>query len=324
MGTIHELITTHGFQRARELVSPKEHEHIDIAREVMSDEASRTGFTYSGFCLTCLPHRRLKSNEQVWVRKGHKLTMHVAPGHLELDDENKPIMLGVPYGTRSRLVLLYLTSRALQTGCREVELSGSMRAWMEDHRISTGGSSYRDIQEACKRLSACKMLFLWDKEVNGRKIGDALAKADLIQGGLFLSDCDPRQGSLWRDTVTLSETFFNALREHPVPVRMSAIRAISSKSAVIDLYLWLAYRLHSLKEPTPITFASLRDQFGAGYELSSHYAFRRKFIENLSSAASAYPEAKLEVEASHIVLHPSPPPIPETSEDRRLMRLQGF
>ena len=38
--------------------------------------------------------------------------------------------------------------------------------------------------------------------------------------------------------------FFKILKAHPVPVWEPAIRGIAGKSMSIDIYIWLAYRLH--------------------------------------------------------------------------------
>ena len=58
--------------------------------------------------------------------------------------------------------------------------------------------------------------------------------------------------------------FFDQLRKHPVPVEEGAIRAISNNSVALDLYAWLAYRLHALPKSTPVSWAALKGQFGAG------------------------------------------------------------
>lgn len=34
----------------------------------------------------------------------------------------------------------------------------------------------------------------------------------------------------------------------------------------IDVYIWLAYRLHSLTRPTPVTWAAVHSRFGAGFK----------------------------------------------------------
>ena len=56
------------------------------------------------------------------------------------------------------------------------------------------------------------------------------------------------QPALWQDRVLLDEDFYRALKEHPVPVSETALRAIGPRSMVIDVYIWLAYRLHALKK----------------------------------------------------------------------------
>jgi hypothetical protein len=52
---LHQLVMMHGRERAREMVSEKQRSLVDIAAEVMADEAQRIGISYTGFCLTSLP-----------------------------------------------------------------------------------------------------------------------------------------------------------------------------------------------------------------------------------------------------------------------------
>ena len=66
------------------------------------------------------------------------------------------------------------------------------------------------------------------------------------------------------ETARLSETFFNQLRQHAVPLDEAAIRHIRNSSMALDVYCWLAYRLHSLTSEKPITWTALAGQFGAG------------------------------------------------------------
>nr|WP_246338195.1 replication protein RepA [Azospirillum oleiclasticum] len=117
------------------------------------------------------------------------------------------------------------------------------------------------------------------------------------------------QPRLWVDTVRLSDAFFQALREHPVPVNEAALMQIANDSPALDVYIWLAYRLRSLTGPAPVSWAALHQQFGAGYKLLRQ--FRPKFTATLKEALAVYPEAKVTVDETGIVLHPSRPPIPE-------------
>jgi len=86
---------------------------------VLTDEANDVGVTYSGFCQAALPHKKLAADEP-WVRRSEQVTLMVEPGRLLKPGALEPDLLGVPYGSRARLILLYLQTRALRSGCREV------------------------------------------------------------------------------------------------------------------------------------------------------------------------------------------------------------
>jgi hypothetical protein len=75
----------------------------------------------------------------------------------------------------------------------------------------------------------------------------------------------------------------------------------------LDIYVWLAWRLHSLSKITPISWTAIHQQFGAGYAKLFH--FKPGFTESLAAALAAYPQARVDVDETGIVLHPSRPPI---------------
>ena len=101
-----------------------------------------------------------------------------------------------------------------------------------------------------------------------------------------------------------------------MPVREEAIRAIGSRSLAIDVYIWLAYRLHSLTKPTTVSWAALHSQFGAGFKLVRQ--IKPALTEAISLALAVYPEARVDIEqTTGITLHPSAPAVPR-SEARRL------
>lgn len=78
----------------------------------------------------------------------------------------------------------------------------------------------------------------------------------------------------------------------------------------IDLYVWLAYRLHVLRGPVEIGWSALRRQFGESYgELRF---FRRDVLPSLKLALAVYPEAQVVMdERAGLILYPSPPPVSE-------------
>ena len=71
----------------------------------------------------------------------------------------------------------------------------------------------------------------------------------IIKSGLFFHDSsqgDTRQETLFEDRVLLDSDFFDQLRRHPVPLRDAAIHQLKDSSTALDIYVWLAYRLHHL------------------------------------------------------------------------------
>ncbi|MFC5354284.1 replication protein RepA [Azospirillum himalayense] len=304
MGQLHRLITQVGREQAKALqTDPNQLPLIDIATAVLEEERQELGITYSGFALTALPHRRLP-DEQPWERRGHRIRLLIEPGRLPVRGGGFKLY-GVPYGSRARMILLYLQTRALQTDSREVELGRSMHEWLDRMGLSVGGQTYRDIREQASRIAACNLTFAWE---DANSLG--FEKDSIVKGGIhFSASPDSQQGMLWEDRVMLSEAFFRELKAHPVPIWEPALRHIQNNSTSIDIYIWLAYRLHILSRPTPITWPAVFEQFGAGY--SRLRDFRKRFIEALQLALAVYPDARVEVEEHGLLLHPSPPPIPE-------------
>jgi len=76
-----------------------------------------------------------------------------------------------------------------------------------------------------------------------------------------------------------------------------------TNSAALDVYVWLCYRLHVLQEPTPISWARLKEQFGLQY--ATTYQFRPKFRETLALALAVYPDARIKETKTGITLYPS-------------------
>ena len=306
MGDVHRLILQHGIEEARTFAATKaERQAIDAAASLLAEEESRLGITHAGFAMTSLPHKRIK--EGLWRREGHRTTLLIESGRSRGGD-----LVGVPYGSIARLILLYLQTEAVRTNTPEVELGRSMKSWMGRMNLTTGGKTYQLVTEQARRISACRLTFFTERE-NG---GEARHNGAFVQDAItFASVIDDNQPSLWQDRVRLDPGFWRSLREHPVPIREEAIRAIGTRSLAIDVYIWLAYRLHSLTKSTPVSWAAIHGQFGAGFRLVRQ--IKPTFTEALSLALAVYPEASVDVEHSGLVLHPSPPAVPKI-EARRL------
>lgn len=302
MGQIHSLLDRFGVEEMRRLASLEDKTQrlcVEAAHEVMSDEDQAIGIAHAGFAMAALPHKKI--SESIWRREGGSIQLLVESG---LDKENKAV--GVPFGAMARLILLYLQTQAVRTRSREVELGSSMNAWLKAMGVSVGGKTYIAVRDQANRISRCRLTFT---RIN--------AGAEIITNGAFVRDAimpieseNGNQLSFWKEAVRLDEGFYESLIEHPLPLREIAIRQISNKSKAIDIYIWLAYRLHVLNDPLTLSWNTIKNQFGPEYKELRY--FKKDIVTPLKIALSVYPEAKVQMDDKYgIILYPSPPPIPE-------------
>src|SRR4051794_15946847 len=165
------------------------------------------------------PHRRLADNKG-WQIKTDRVTLIVEPG-MRPGRGGEPEHIGVPFGSRARLIMLYLQSEALKTDSREVELGRSLRSWLSKMGISVGGKSVELVREQAERISRCRLSF---HVLQGKAA--SLLQQNIVDKAFFLQEEDDRQGTLFLETAKLSEPFFEQLKKHPVPVEEAAIRAV--------------------------------------------------------------------------------------------------
>ena len=183
MSDVHRLVLLHGKQAAREMVEPSRRRHVDIAAEVLADEAQRIGITYSGFCLTGFPHKRL-ADDAAWEKNGHNVTLLVEPGRLKTGP-GPAQLVGVPYGARARIIMIYLQTQSIRTGSREVQLGRSMRDWMGRMGLAVGGETARALRDQARRISACHIRFFWSTIDETGRQGDGFSNGSIVRDGLF-------------------------------------------------------------------------------------------------------------------------------------------
>ena len=119
----------------------------------------------------------------------------------------------------------------------------------------------------------------------------------------------PKQRVLWPSTVRLDPDYFDSLTKHAVPLDSRAVAALAHSALDLDIYAWLAQRLHRIPKgkPQTITWQALKSQFGPDYDRLRD--FRRKFVPALKTVLTAYPSARIEIADAGLVLWNSPPPV---------------
>jgi hypothetical protein len=281
---------------------------VEIVAAYGADEdVGVPNFLYSGWAMTALPHSKIPDDE-AWRLENGQVVLLVEPGRRAAPGKPDE-WVGVPYGPTARLIMIYLQTEALRTGSRSIELGRSMNDWFKRLDKKAGGNSYNLVRQQAERIATCRLSF--HSERDGVR---AVRNQSIVEEGLLFTGNAPqddRQTSLFQEGVVLSEGFFKSLKEHAVPLEERAIRHISHSSMAIDVYCWLAYRLHSIRRPTPIPWSALHKQFGPSYGALG--AFKRNFLGKVLPAALAvYPEAAekgVEVTDKGLTLRYCAPPI---------------
>jgi hypothetical protein len=302
MGTVHDLLVARGKQGALE--AGIERPVVEAASQYLSDEDSALAFAYSGWAQCALPHKRL-ANDALWSIMSEKVRLMVEPGRRPIGEEGEEYeFIGVPFGSHARLILLFLQTEAIRTSSREIELGGSLRQWLAKIGVSVGGMTGRSVRDQAERISRCRLTFHLATS-GSRQVG--LVNQSIVDRAIFIEEGDGRQGRLNLETAKLSEGFFEQLQRHPVPIEEAAIKALNNNAPGLDIYLWLAYRLHSLSSDRLVTWKALKMQFGTGFKEMFH--FKPRFTSSLALAMAVYPDAKLEVTEQGVVLKPSRSPV---------------
>ncbi|KAA5611621.1 replication protein RepA [Rhodovastum atsumiense] len=297
MGTIHDLLVAKGKQGTLNLDVRRE--VIEAATEYLGNEDTGIGFLFSGWCQAALPHKRLPDGQD-WQVDAENISLIVESG-ARPGLNGKPVNVGVPFGARARMILFYLQSEALRTQSPEVRLGSSMRDWLERMGIPWGGGVVKAVREQSERIAYCRLTFHMRR---GGKVG--LLNQNIIEAAMFEPSMDG-SGKLLAENARLSDGFFQQLQKHPVPIEEAAVKALSNNSQGLDVYAWLAYRLHALSKPQPVSWKALKAQFGLG--IGRMVDFRRLFLANVQLALAVYPDAKIEVGDGGMILHPSRPPV---------------
>jgi len=272
-----------------------------IVREF--EGAAERGYSYSAWCLAGLPHRDLLAGKN-WLIETDFARLLIRPG-VRLRDDNSEEALRVPMGSFARLLLIDWQTEALEQGSREIVMGRSASGLMNRLGLKRGGPSNGKVADQLERLASCAVDFSLGNDRRG-----VIVNQRLVEAFEYVAAPDPRTRSNMRlvERVLLSHAFFDELRRHPVLVDRAAIRDLTTSPIAIDIYLWLAFRLHSLPKETFVPWDKLWRQFGSRVGLLKN--FRPQFEGPLHLALSAYKQAKVQVQDRGLLLEPSPAPVP--------------
>lgn len=260
-----------------------------------AQDAGALGFMARMMVQATLPHSKVEGPE--FERRNGAFSLHLLA----------PARIGLPYGVIPRLLLAWITTEAVRTQSRELELGDSLSGFMRElGMVPTGGrwGSITRLRDQTGRLFASTVRAVYKDDEKQAQAAYMLAERSV----LWWDAKKPDQAALWRSTVMLTEPFFREIVEHPVPVDMRAMKALKKSPMALDIYCWLTYRASYAKKPSTVPWAALAVQFGSDYGRLRD--FRDAFTRELRKVATVYAGAQFETSEHGLLVKPSTPHIP--------------
>ncbi|WP_426268119.1 replication protein RepA [Sphingomonas sp. LHG3443-2] len=284
---------------------------IELAKE--ADRAIKAGkpdYLPAVLCQVGLP--RSPTPGRTFERTSGNVSLQVEAG--KAWDGRAWQEMPLPYGVRPRLALVHISTEAIRTRSRTVDVGGSVNAFLTELGLDNGGKAYRQMRQQMTALAVCTLRL---GRVETRTIGgverDFAVTLDAKPFRQFEAWIDSRgdQPTLWPTEIELSQEFFDSLTETAVPLEHGAIAKLTHSALALDIYTWLAHRLHRVRRGgSRISWAALQEQFGSEY--SDRKDFKREMKRRLRDVLAVYPDARVEEVEGGLMLRASPPPIPRS------------
>lgn len=281
----------------------RHHVLIEAAATIRDEPPPRIDFLHSLLCQIGLPRRR--TPDRVFERRNGYASILVEAGSLW--DGSTWVEQPLPYGATARLIMVHISSEAVRTRSRTVEIGDSTRQFLTRLGMrSSGGQrgSYTALMRQMRALAACRLTL--GMQAEGSAV--TLDAKPIRRFDAWLHH-DGSQRTLWPGALELSQEFYGTLVEHAVPLDPRALAALKHSSLALDIYAWLAHRLRRVAKPsgTKLSWRNLADQFGQEYTTTKD--FKKQFRKAMRQALVVYPGARVSEVIGGVMLYPSRAPM---------------
>jgi hypothetical protein len=247
-----------------------------------------------------LPYKALPPDRLEFERKQGRMAVTITAGKLRAPDGRR-VQQPLPWGPKARLIMAHLSTEALRNRSPVIETSESLSGFMRDMGFEPRGGPRGNIdpfKDQLRALAASRMeISSWDGKRSGSVDVKLLDKIELWFGEY------PEQRNLWPTKIAFSQSFYNELEKHALPIDVRALRALSNSARRLDLLFWVTYRITRLHTRLVLDWHPLKDQFGDGY--TRDRAFREAFIEDVAAIKDLFPKLPLQLTARGLEMEPA-------------------
>jgi Plasmid encoded RepA protein len=272
---------------------------LDASTAIYLDRpsAEETAWMARQLVQATLPHSD-PGDVAVWSRTNGNLTLSIQPGM------EKGKSLGLPYGSLPRLLLFWITTEAIKTQNRRLELGNTLSDFLEQLGLRQQGGQRGDItrlRKQMKRLFTSRISF----DYTDHEVDKWLSMEIAPEGELWWDFKNPSNASFFNSWIELGEKFYHAMIAAPVPVDMRALNALKKSPLALDLYAWSTYTTYSANKtnkPRSVSWDLLHKQFGGDYAEVRN--FQTKAMQTFKKIRAVYPDLTLETVKGGIKILP--------------------
>ena len=156
--------------------------------------------------------------------------------------------LSLPFGPKARLILAYLNAEALRIGSPEINIKRSLTAFVRRIQDPTkcrksgpNGPQICVFKDRLMRLSVAMIRLVMKTDKHEVQVNSQFVEAF----DLWLTQLGDKKPA-WVQTICLNPRYFDSLQKHAVPLSERALAALSHSAMAVDIYTWLAQRLHRI------------------------------------------------------------------------------
>lgn len=283
----------------------KKNDIIEISKTsqdlILGEGASNKIYTHAVFCQCVLPVRALKEGTRHYSVQHGSASLMFSAGSIQ-DPETKIVEdFEVPAGPKARLLFSYIIDQAKRTGDTTVDMGHNLYQFMQKNKIPLGGKNRAEITRQVKNIAAGNIsVGMWG-ETETHKY-NRQRKYSIAQEVSFWMPKNIDQPQLWNPELTLSDDFMGVLENHCLLLDIEPLVALQSNARAMDMYMWLSYRINTVKRDVKIPYDKLHSVFGN--EVKDIRDFKKSFRKSIQAALPFIPNADvdLDTDKKHIIL----------------------
>jgi len=193
-----------------------------------------------------MPYRDPGPDVREWDKEQGAVSLRISAGTAKNPKTGEWVHLDLPFGPKPRLVLAHLNTEALKTGSPEIDVETSLTAFVRRiQKRPPTGPEIRAFKDQLSRLATVTIRMAMTTENRVFQINNQVVSAfDLLIE-------DEHQRVLWSSVLRLSQDYFASLQTHAVPLDELALGGLAHSIMALDLYAWLAQRLHRVPRGKP-------------------------------------------------------------------------